>query len=94
MSVVYSFELEYLLSIKIETLKKGGCLATRDDLPEFLAQGRTVAETLEIAQDVARKIVESYLDHGDPPGCTENRHACRRCSLKPTSPYRLRLGCR
>ncbi len=26
---------------------------------------RTVAETMEIAQDVARKLVESYLEHGD-----------------------------
>lgn len=57
---------EFLLSVKIEPLEEGGYLATSDDLPELLAQGRTVAETLEIAQDVARKIVESYLDHGDP----------------------------
>jgi len=57
---------EFLLSIKIEPLEEGGYLATSHDLPELLAQGRTVAETLEIAQDVARKIVESYLDHGDP----------------------------
>ena len=57
---------EFLLSIKIDPLEEGGYLATSDDLPELLAQGRTVAETLEIAQDVARKIVESYLDHGDP----------------------------
>ena len=57
---------ESLLSIKIEPLEKDGYLATSDDLPELLAQGRAVAETLEIAQDVARKIVEAYLDHGDP----------------------------
>ena len=25
-----------------------------------------MAETLEIAQDVARKLVESYVEHGDP----------------------------
>ena len=57
---------EFLLSVKIEALEEGGYLATSDDLPEHLDQGRTVAETLEIAQDVACKIVESYLDHGDP----------------------------
>lgn len=57
---------EFLLSVKIEPLEEGGYLATSVELPELLAQGRTVAETLEIAQDVARKIVESYLDHGDP----------------------------
>ena len=49
---------EFLLSVKIEALEEGGYLATSEDLPEFLAQGRTVAETLEIAKDVARKIVE------------------------------------
>jgi len=25
-----------------------------------------VAETVEIAQDVARKLIESYREHGDP----------------------------
>ena len=41
-------------------------MATSDELPGLVAQGRTVAETLEIAQDVARKLVESYEEHGDP----------------------------
>jgi antitoxin HicB len=31
-----------------------------------VAQGRTIAETIEIAQDVARKLIESYVEHGDP----------------------------
>ena len=57
---------EVLLNIKIEPLEEGGYLATSADLPELLAQGRTVTETMEIAQDVARKLVESYLEHGDP----------------------------
>jgi len=57
---------EYLPSVKIEPLEEGGYLATSDDLLEFLAQRRTVSETLEIAQDVACKIVDSYLDHRDP----------------------------
>lgn len=57
---------EVLLKIKIEPLEEGGYLATSTDLPELLAQGRTLTETMEIAQDVARKLVESYLDHGDP----------------------------
>ncbi|MEA3283185.1 MAG: type II toxin-antitoxin system HicB family antitoxin [Euryarchaeota archaeon] len=29
-------------------------------------QGRSIAETMEIAQDVARKPIESYVEHGDP----------------------------
>lgn len=58
--------MEILLSLQIEPLDEGGYLATSDDLQGLLAQGRTIAETMEIAQDVARKLVESYLEHGDP----------------------------
>jgi hypothetical protein len=34
-------------------------LATSDELQGLVAQGRTVAETLEIARDVARKLLEA-----------------------------------
>jgi predicted RNase H-like HicB family nuclease len=57
---------EVLLAIHIEALPEGGFLATSDELPGLVAQGRTVAETIEIAQDVARKLIESYHEHGDP----------------------------
>ncbi len=56
---------EFYLPVQIERLDEGGYLATSDDLPGLIAQGRTVAETIEIAQDVARKLVESYIAHGD-----------------------------
>jgi antitoxin HicB len=57
---------EVLLAIRLEALDEGGYLATSAELPGLVAQGRTIAETLEIAQDVARKLVESYREHGDP----------------------------
>jgi antitoxin HicB len=57
---------ERLLKLHIEKLPEGVYLATSEDLPDLLAQGRTVAETVEIAQDVVRKLLESYLEHGDP----------------------------
>ena len=57
---------EALLPIHLEALPEGGFLATSDDLPGLVAQGRTIAETVEIAQDVARKLVESHREHGDP----------------------------
>jgi antitoxin HicB len=57
---------ELFIEIQIEPLAEGGYLATSEDLQGLLAQGRTVAETIEIAQDVARKLIESYLEHGDP----------------------------
>ena len=57
---------EILVAIQIEPLEEGGYLATSDDLQGLVAQGRTVAETMEIAQDVARKLIESHREHGDP----------------------------
>ena len=57
---------EFYLPVQIEPLDEGGFLATSAVLPGLVAQGRTVAETMEIAQDVARKLVESYIEHGDP----------------------------
>lgn len=57
---------ELILSISIEPLDEGGYLATSEELRGLIAQGRTIAETMEIAQDVARKLIESYLEHGDP----------------------------
>ncbi|MSQ05612.1 MAG: type II toxin-antitoxin system HicB family antitoxin [Dehalococcoidia bacterium] len=56
---------EILLAINVEELDEVGFLATSEELPGLLAQGRTLAETLEIAQDVARKLLESYREHGD-----------------------------
>ena len=58
--------MEYLVPIEIESLEEGGFLATSPVLQGFLAEGRTIAETMEIAQDVARKLIESYIEHGDP----------------------------
>jgi antitoxin HicB len=57
---------ERLLQLHIQKLPEGVFLATCKSLPGFLAQGRTLAETIEIAQDVARRLVESYIEHGDP----------------------------
>ena len=57
---------ETLVELHVEALPEGGYLATSQQLPGLLAQGRTLAETLEIAQDVARKLLESYLEYGDP----------------------------
>jgi len=57
---------ECLIPIKIEPLKEGGFLATSSVLQGLVAQGRTIAETMEIAQDVARKLIESCHEHGDP----------------------------
>ena len=57
---------EYSIPLRIEPLKEGGYLATSSLLHGLIAQGRTITETLEIAQDVARKLIESYIEHDDP----------------------------
>jgi predicted RNase H-like HicB family nuclease len=56
---------EYLIPISIEYLEEGQYLATSSVLQGLIAQGRTIAETIEIAEDVARKIIESCIEHGD-----------------------------
>jgi predicted RNase H-like HicB family nuclease len=66
---------EIFIKIQLEQLENGAYLATSDDVPGLVAQGRTVAETLEIAQDVTRKLIESYIEHGDelPPQWRRHR---------------------
>ena len=56
---------EYRLHLQIRRVENGQYLATSDDLPGLVAQGRTVAEAVEISRDVARKLIESYREHGD-----------------------------
>ena len=51
--------MEVAIRIQIEELPEGIYLATSDELPGLVAQGRTVAESLDIARDVARKLIEA-----------------------------------
>lgn len=51
--------MEQIINIHVEKLPEGVYLATSEDVPGLVAQGRTVVETLEIARDVARKIMEA-----------------------------------
>lgn len=50
--------MEKIIKIKIEKLPEGAYLATSDDVQGLVAQGRTIAETLEIAGDAAKKLLE------------------------------------
>ena len=51
--------MEKIININIEKLPEGYYLATSDDIQGLIAQGRTVAETIEIARDVAKKLLEA-----------------------------------
>ncbi len=50
--------MECMIKLHIERLPEGVYLATSDEVQGLVAQGRTVWETLEIARDVARKLLE------------------------------------
>jgi len=56
--------MELAVRIQIEELPEGYFLATSEDVQGLVAQGRTVAETLEIARDVARKLIECQREEG------------------------------
>ena len=57
---------EYRLHLQVRRVENGQYLATSEEFAGLVAQGRTMAETVEIAQDVARKLIESCREHGDP----------------------------
>jgi len=56
--------MERIINIHIEKLPEGVYLATSGDIQGLVAQGRTIWETLEIARDVARKLLEAQGDRG------------------------------
>jgi predicted RNase H-like HicB family nuclease len=51
--------MEKIINIHVEKLPEGVYLATSDDVQGLIAQGRTATEALEIARDVARKLIEA-----------------------------------
>jgi predicted RNase H-like HicB family nuclease len=58
--------MEQIATLHIEKLPEGVYLATSDDIPGLVAQGRTITETLEIARDVARKLLEAQAEKRHP----------------------------
>jgi predicted RNase H-like HicB family nuclease len=58
--------MESIAILHIEKLPEGLYLATSDDIPGLVAQGRTIAETLEIARDIAKKLLEARQERQTP----------------------------
>jgi len=56
--------MEKLLKLHIEKLPEGFYLATSDTIQGLVAQGRTVSETIEIARDIAKKLIEAQEEEG------------------------------
>ncbi len=51
--------MEHIIQLHIEKQPEGVYLATSNDLQGLVAQGPTIQETIEIARDVARKLIEA-----------------------------------
>lgn len=49
--------MECVVNLRIEKLPEGVYLATSNEVQGLVAQGRTIHETLEIARDVAEKLL-------------------------------------
>lgn len=54
--------MERIVNLHIEKLPEGVYLATSDNIQGLIAQGRTISETIEIAKDVAKKLIEAQED--------------------------------
>jgi predicted RNase H-like HicB family nuclease len=54
--------LEHIINLHIEKQPEGYYLATSDDIQGLVAQGRTVSETMEIARDVARRLIKAQKE--------------------------------
>lgn len=56
---------EHVIHLHVERLPEGCYLATCEAIPGLVAQGRTVTETLEIARDVAKRLLEARTERGE-----------------------------
>lgn len=58
--------MEHMIQLHIEKLPEGLYLATSDEVQGLVAQGRTIQETIEIARDVAKKLIEAQTGSAAP----------------------------
>lgn len=57
--------MSYYIQLDIERLPEGYFLATSEQVQGLVAQGNTINETIEIAKDIARKILEARKEMSD-----------------------------
>jgi predicted RNase H-like HicB family nuclease len=60
-------QVQLAMKVHVEELPERVYLATSDELPGLVAQGRTVTEALDIARDVARKLIEARREREGTP---------------------------
>ena len=58
--------VEHIVNLHVERLPEGIYLATSDDVPGLVAHGRTLSESLEIACDVSRRLLEARAERECP----------------------------
>ena len=75
--------MEQIVNLHIERLPEGVYLATSEDIPGLIAQGRTITETVEIARDVAKKLLEAQA---------ERHQQAKLVMVKDSFDYPLILG--
>jgi predicted RNase H-like HicB family nuclease len=59
--------VEKIIQLHIEKLPDGLYLATAEEIQGLVVQGRTIQETLEIARDVAKKLIEARAERDEAP---------------------------
>ncbi|MBT9613906.1 MAG: DUF1902 domain-containing protein [Burkholderiales bacterium] len=59
--------MERIVNLHIEKLPEGLYLATSDEVQGLIAQGRTIQETIEIARDIAKKLLEARAERNEEP---------------------------
>lgn len=64
--------MEKMVTLHIEKLPEGVFLATSDDVQGLVAQGRTINETMEIARDLARKLLEEQGAFLEPTALSDS----------------------
>ena len=67
--------MEQIINLHIEHLPEGMYLATSDEVQGLVAQGRTITETLEIARDVAKRLLEAQQERTGASHFTAVREA-------------------
>ena len=93
----FTCDMEQIVNLHIESLPEGVYLATTEEIPGLIAQGRTVMETLEIARDVAKKLIEARSELarstklaivGDALACPVPENDVGRCRSSPSAHVR------
>lgn len=79
--------MEQIVNAHIEKLPEGVYLATSEDFRGLVAQGRTVTETLEIAREAAKKLLQTqqvaYKNYPTAPGRVTGLRTSRAGCHKP-----------